>query len=334
MSGLAAPPPAVASTPAGSDPAAASGGGPPAPRALADLDVCFLAFREAPAMLARHHAAVAAALGPGWSGRAVLAENGPPPATARAARELVRRSYPAAERLALRLPGNMGYARAMDLALAACRGRYVALVNSDGRPAPDMLTRLASALDAHPDAIWAAPAVHGPGEPNQPAGPPHAEPVLHGMALLVRREAFLALGAFDPLYWFYGEDDDASRRCRAAGHTLLRVPEAVFHHGKGGRSGRGRALRELFYAASHQTALHHTSAGHGLAARRVAGLRARSLHQHRADPFALAGLLTATALWPASALAAERRRRRPWGGEELARWLARHAPRVERTHLG
>jgi hypothetical protein len=72
------------------------------------------------------------------------------------------------------------------------------------------------------------------------------------MALVIRREAFLALGGFDPLYFFYNEDFDASNRIRASGGELVRVPNARFDHGKGGRSPRGRLIREFWFAFTHQ----------------------------------------------------------------------------------
>jgi GT2 family glycosyltransferase len=300
------------------------------------LDVCFLAWREAPAMLARHHEAVAAALAAGgstWRGTAVLAENAPPETTSRAAREQLAARYPDARRVVLRMPGNLGYARAMDLALAECRGTYVALMNSDGRPAPDMLERLVAALEADPRALWAAPAVHGPGEEDQPPGPPYEEERLAGTALVIRREPFLGLGAFDPLYWFYSEDYDASDRVRDAGWTLLRVPEAVFHHGKGGRSARGRLIREFWYAATDQALVWHHEPSRRRAAQRLVRGRARSLAEHARgrDAATLAGILAATAGAPVSFALAERRRHRPWDGERLEAWLARMQPRVQRA---
>jgi GT2 family glycosyltransferase len=256
--------------------------------------------------------------------------------TSRAARELVSSSYPAAERAALRLPRNMGYARAMDLALAELQGEYVALVNSDGRPEPGMFERLVGALDAAPDALWAAPAVHGPGEECQPPGPPYREERLAGTALVLRRRPFLALGGFDPLYWFYSEDYDASARVREAGHELLRVPDAVFRHGKGGRSRRGILIREFWYAATDQTLTHHRAPRRRDAARRMAGHRARSLADHvrERDVPGTAGIAAASLLWPVSAALAERRRRRAWDGPQLEAWLARQRPRARRIELG
>lgn len=189
---------------------------PTARTGLDDVDVVFLVHREAPGMLARHHAAVAATTGSRWRGRALLVENAAAPATSAAARACLAERYPAADRRVLSSPRNLGFARAMDLALDACRGRYVALVNSDGEPGAGMLLRLAEVLDAEPRAVWAAPAVHGPGEDDDPPGPPRPVAELGGTAVLVRRAEFLAAGGFDPAYFSYDEDRDASRRLRAA----------------------------------------------------------------------------------------------------------------------
>jgi GT2 family glycosyltransferase len=317
-------------------PALAAPASSPARTGLDRLDVAFLAWREAPRMLARLHEATAAALPGEWRGTALVVENAAPPSTSAAARELVASSYPSARRVALRLPRNMGYARAMDLALGELDGTYVALVNSDGRPAPGMFDRLVGALDAAPHALWAAPAVHGPGEDCQPPGPPYPEERLAGTALVIRREPFLELGAFDPLYWFYSEDYDASARVREAGHELLRVPDAVFHHGKGGRSRRGILVREFWYAATDQTLVQHRAPRRRDAIRRMVPHRARSLADHvrERDLPGTAGIAAATVVWPASALLAERRRRRPWDGPQLEAWLARHRPRAQRIELG
>lgn len=324
---------------------------PPAPAALAAprrspgepraagldrLDLAFLAWREAPRMLAGLHAACAAALPADWRGTALVVENAAPPVTSRAARELVAASYPAAARAALRLPRNMGYARAMDLALAELDGEYVALLNSDGRPEPGMFERLVGALEDEPRALWAAPAVHGPREDCQPPGPPYREERLAGTALVIRRRPFLALGGFDPLYWFYSEDYDASARVREAGHELLRVPDAVFRHGKGGRTRRGILIREFWYAATDQTLVHHRAPRRRDAVRRMAAHRTRSLADHvrERDVPGTAGIAAATLLWPACAALAERRRRRAWDGAQLEAWLGRHRPRAARIELG
>ena len=303
---------------------------------LDDLDVVFLAWRETPTMLARHHAAVAAALPEDWRGSAVLVENCAPPATSRAARDLVVSSYRAARRVVLRLPRNYGFGRAMNLALWECRGAYAALVNSDGRPSPEMFATLVAALEAHPGAVWAAPSVHGPDEEHHDAGPPSAVEELPGTAIVVRRRAFLDAGGFDPLFFFYHEDFDASRRLRAVGATLLRVPDARFHHGKDGRSRRGRLLREFWYAVGDQLMVGVHKPSRVAGARRLIRSRRRSLASHAAASHWLeAAAITAAILaWPLTALLAERRRRRPWNGARLATWVDHHGPHAVLIELG
>ncbi|RBY86196.1 glycosyltransferase [Blastococcus sp. TF02A-26] len=292
---------------------------------LDDVDVVFLVHREPPELLTRHHAAVAAATGPAWRGRALLVENAPDPATSAAARAELRTRYPAADRRVLSSPRNLGFARAMDLAIDACRGRYVALVNSDGEPRPDMLRRLAEVLDAEPRALWAAPAVHGPGEDDDPPGPPRPADELGGTALLVRRAEFLAAGGFDPVYFFYNEDRDASRRLRAAGHLLLRVPDTRFTHGKGGRSAWGVFLREWHYARTVQVLVPQHAVRPVAETLPLLAGRPRTVVRHLrgGDLPGAAGIALAALELPRGLALATARRRRPWDGARLARWLDR-----------
>ncbi len=293
---------------------------------LDDVDVVLLVHREPPEVLARHHAAVAAATGPGWRGRALLVENAPDPATSAAAHRYLHTRHPGAEERVLSSPRNLGFARAMDLAIDACRGRYVALLNSDGEPAPGMLHRLAEALDAEPDAVWAAPAVSGPGEDDHPPGPPCDADELPGTALLVRREEFLAAGGFDPLYFFYNEDRDASLRLRAAGHRLLRVPDARFRHGKDGRSARAALRREWHYARTVQVLVpqHADRPVRETAAFLARRPRAVARHLRDGDLLGAAGIVLALAELPRALVLAAARRRRPWDGARLAAWLERN----------
>ncbi|WNV74055.1 glycosyltransferase [Geodermatophilus sp. DSM 44513] len=299
---------------------------------LDDVDVVLLAWREPPELLERQHAALAAALGPEWRGRVVLVDNGATPATSAAARaQLARHRH--ARVTVLRSRRNLGFARAVDLGLDACDGRYAALVNSDGRPDPDVLRVLAAALDADPAAVAAAPGVHGAGEDSPPAGPTHPVEELSGTALLLRRAEFLAAGGFDPLYFFYNEDADASRRLRAAGHVLLRVPATRFTHDRSGRSAAGVFLREWHYARTAQVLVHQHAPSLPRQLPRFAVRRARAVLRHLCDgdwPGA-AGIALATVELPRGLLAAAARRRRPWDGDRLAAWLHTARRRVERT---
>lgn len=60
--------------------------------------------------------------------------------------------------------------------------------------------------------------------------PPRDVPFASGAALVVRREAWDAVGGFDPAYFMYGEDLDLSLRLRLAGWGLGVVPDARVEH--------------------------------------------------------------------------------------------------------
>jgi GT2 family glycosyltransferase len=67
---------------------------------------------------------------------------------------------------------------------------------------------------------------------------------LAATALLVRRDAFVEVGGFDPGYFLYGEDLDLCRRLRARGWGLVALPQQFASH-VNGASSRGLAAREL-----------------------------------------------------------------------------------------
>lgn len=54
-----------------------------------------------------------------------------------------------------------------------------------------------------------------------------------GGALLVRRDAFIAAGGFDPGFFMYWEDVDLCRRLRALGWKIVFMPQAQVKHQRG-----------------------------------------------------------------------------------------------------
>jgi N-acetylglucosaminyl-diphospho-decaprenol L-rhamnosyltransferase len=86
---------------------------------------------------------------------------------------------------------------------------------------------------------------------------------LSGSCMLVRREAFDAVGGFDPGYFMYFEDLDLCERVGRAGWDVVYVPEATVEHAGGHATQRHR--RRMAKA-------HHDSAYRYLS-RRYAGLR-------------------------------------------------------------
>src|SRR5205814_1501518 len=68
-----------------------------------------------------------------------------------------------------------------------------------------------------------------------------------GVAMLVRRDEFLARGGFDPAFWMYYEDVDLCRRYREAGQRVVRDAAATVVHISGGSRGdKRRHFRAYF----------------------------------------------------------------------------------------
>jgi N-acetylglucosaminyl-diphospho-decaprenol L-rhamnosyltransferase len=83
-------------------------------------------------------------------------------------------------------------------------------------------------------------------------GAPEEEPVgwLSGSALLVRREAFEAVGGFDPQYFMYFEDVDLCDRLGRAGWSSVYVPSSVVEHTGGHATKRSPAAMQRAHHAS------------------------------------------------------------------------------------
>lgn len=87
------------------------------------------------------------------------------------------------------------------------------------------------------------PALAGVEAPQPSARPTAIEPVdaVNGAAMLVRRDAFAAVGGFDAAFRLHAEDLDLCRRLRDAGWRVARAGDVTITH-IGGVSGRRRPL--------------------------------------------------------------------------------------------
>lgn len=162
---------------------------------------------------------------------------------------------------------NVGFARANNQALAACRGRYALLFNSDAIALPGSLAALVALTDAHPDAgIVGAKLVNADGSfqasytdfpslhselliltglgrllfgswypSHSPAQSRSPRPVdyVEGACLLVRREAWEQVGGMDEDYFMYAEEVDWCYRMRQAGWQIYYAPAPITHLGGG-----------------------------------------------------------------------------------------------------
>ena len=301
---------------------------------LPELDLVVLIHACAPQTLARSTAALAAAVGPEWSGRVVLVENLPLGATAAAARSLVARSFPAADRRVVSCRRNLGFAAGIDLGVLECGRPFVGFFNPDGtvdRCAPAELVR---ALDAEPGALAAGAAITPSFAIPTPGGEPLEREWLPGAAIVVRREAFLDRGGFDPLFFMYSEDVDLSHRARAAGWTLLAVPAARFEHrSRHTRLEDFRRARQFAKSATMLSHLHARSRWRTGASVMVKRMSRFSELARAGRWLRLAGEALGTAAWLTSVPAVERRRRSPWDRTAMHAWAHRVEPLVQRSPL-
>jgi GT2 family glycosyltransferase len=144
----------------------------------------------------------------------------------------------------IRLSSNHG-ATARNIGVQLAETPYVAFADDDSWWEDDSLDRAASTLDANPRVgLLAARILLGPSERRDPlcdvmaASPLPRAPDLPGTPVLgfaacgaiVRRSSFLAVGGFDEVVFFLGEEARLAIDLAAAGWQLCYDPELVVHH--------------------------------------------------------------------------------------------------------
>ena len=173
---------------------------------------------------------------------------------------------------------NLGFARANNAVLPMAAGDYLLFLNPDCIVQPDTLERMRAAMDANPAAGMAGCLIRNP-DGSEQAGcrrfvpapwrafvrvfrlsrvfrnsprfssfiltgqplPERATPVeaISGAFMFVRRSALNHVGLMDEGYFLHCEDLDWCMRFRAAGFTILFVPDVEIVHAKGvGSAGR------------------------------------------------------------------------------------------------
>ncbi|MGI5166655.1 glycosyltransferase family 2 protein [Spirillospora sp. CA-253888] len=160
----------------------------------------------------------------------------------------------------IRLSRNLG-AAARNLGAREAGTRYVAFADDDSWWAPGALDRAVEIMDAHPRAaLLAARVLIGEDERVEPVSELMADSPLGRSAdlpgpsilgflacsVIVRRDAFLAVGGFSPVLHFGGEEELLALDLAAAGWGLAYVPELVVHHhpSPNGRDPAARRRRE------------------------------------------------------------------------------------------
>lgn len=170
---------------------------------------------------------------------------------------LVRERHPTAR--VVELEENVGFGAAANIGIETVDTPYVVLLNPDARPAGDSLAKLVACAARRADAAVLSPRlVDEDGRP-QPSRIGYPTPLWTGSpavssfaarrrddtsggfavgaALLLRRDAFRALGGFDPDFFLFYEEVDLCLRLEHAGWSIASCPDATFVH-SGGASTR------------------------------------------------------------------------------------------------
>jgi N-acetylglucosaminyl-diphospho-decaprenol L-rhamnosyltransferase len=199
----------------------------------------------------------------------------------------------------VRAPGNVGYARAANLGIAATRAAIVAVLNPDTRLEPGAVAPLLDRFEAESEVAAVGPRIKnldGTDYPSARTIPSLADAVMHGAlglwwptnpfttryrqldqapdqarsvdwlsgaAIWLRRSALDDVGGWDERYFMYLEDVDLCWRLRRSGWGIAYEPAGVVWHVQGATTAR-RPYRML--------AEHHRSAWR-FARRRYTGVR-------------------------------------------------------------
>lgn len=171
-------------------------------------------------------------------------------------RQLVERDFPEVRLLAL--PTNDGPSSARNAGLQAAKTELVLAIDNDAVVGEDTLEKLLAAIEST-GAVIAQPRsvldseperVHYDGGALHYVGLialrnfycPKIEAVGEGvvevdcaiaLCLLVRREALLEVGGYDPRYFILFEDNDLSYRLRSRGERIVSVEDAIVRHRAG-----------------------------------------------------------------------------------------------------
>jgi GT2 family glycosyltransferase len=202
--------------------------------------------------------------------------------------EMVREEFPDA--ILVDPGGNVGYGRGNNAGIAAASGRYFLILNSDTEVPPGSLAALRDYLDNNPKVGMAGPQLLWPNGGNQPscstdpplsvvfweqtflhklvpgnkvtssyqmsnmdASKPQEVDQICGAGFFVRREAWEAIGGFDPEYFMYFEDIDFCIRLRRAGWPIVFLPDARITHHLGASSQKDWRVRARMISSHNQS---------------------------------------------------------------------------------
>lgn len=172
---------------------------------------------------------------------------------------------------------NRGFGAGCNLGVARTSGERVLLLNPDAAVTPGAIAALQAALaadrrlgavgplirnpDGTPELSWGADpdlvsewrrAREQHGRSPRPAPPQALSRVdwVSGACMLIRREAWAAVGGFDEDFFLYFEDCDLCLRLRRAGWGVAIAPDAEVNHVRGASAGRVEGQVKQWYRES------------------------------------------------------------------------------------
>ena len=224
----------------------------------------------------------------------VVVDNGSIDGTA----DAVRAALPAA--VVVEAGENLGFARGVNVGVAASAGERILLLNPDTLVIPGSLGAIQAFADTRPEfGLYGGRTVRPDGEldPSSCWGEPtwwsllcfatglstafprtrlfdpeslgtwprdtvREVPIVTGCLLLITRAAWDSLHGMDEDYFLYGEDADFSRRARRAGLRPVIVPDAVIVHEVGGSTdSAGRKMCMVMAGKATDARKHRTQVG-------------------------------------------------------------------------
>jgi GT2 family glycosyltransferase len=181
----------------------------------------------------------------------------------------LRENWPDAQ--VVELGENRGFSAGVNAGIAAGRGPYVALLNTDIELSPDWLELLVGEFERDPRLGFATGKImrHDDRGVLEQAGHDfftcgrfeprglderdegqyderRATPIVSAAAALYRRAALEEAGGFDEDYFLYCEDADVCLRMLLCGYSGLYVPEPKAFHVRGGTVGSDQDLPRFF----------------------------------------------------------------------------------------
>jgi GT2 family glycosyltransferase len=141
---------------------------------------------------------------------------------------------------------NLGFGQGNNRLAALSGAPWILLLNQDAVPEADALAVLSEHVRQDPAEVGVWELRQIPYEHPKIYDPSSLEtPWVSGAACLLRREAFEAVGGFDPRIFMYAEDVDLSWRLRAEGWSLHYVPQAAVFHDTYSRPSEEKPLQAV-----------------------------------------------------------------------------------------